>query len=100
MGWADLPSPVREALKSLAQELRPQGLELFLFGSFAEGRAWPTSDLDIAYTGRFSQATEKELRHRLEELPTIRPVDLVPLATATPALIDEVHRTGLPLADQ
>lgn len=95
----DLPAPVREALRSVACDFRKQGIDLILFGSFAKGRAWPTSDLDIAFSGAVDRQTEQMLTQRIQELPTIRPVDLVPLSKASPSLANEIRQTGVLLAN-
>jgi len=99
LGWEDIPFFLRESLLSVAREFRELGLELILFGSFAEGRAWPGSDLDLAYEGLASAEVERSLIRRIEGLETIRPIDLVPLSLASKALAREVHERGIRLAN-
>jgi predicted nucleotidyltransferase len=99
LGWKDLPLFLRESLLSAAREFREKGLELILFGSFAEGRAWPGSDLDMAYEGLASGEVERSLIRRIEGLETIRPIDLVPLSSASKVLAREIHERGIRLAN-
>ena len=83
----------------MAREFRTKGVELILFGSFAKGEASPFSDLDLAYTGILNPSLESSLARRIEELPTIRPIDLVFLDSASDDLVRDVRLHGIQLAD-
>ena len=83
----------------MAREFRTKGVELILFGSFAKGEASPFSDLDLAYAGPIDPSMESSLARRIEELPTIRPIDLVSLDSASDDLIRDVRLHGIHLAD-
>jgi hypothetical protein len=96
LSWRDLPPPVLRALREAAALGVRHGVQLLLYGSFARGRARPTSDLDLAWSAD-RRTLPPEVRQAIERLPTIRPVDLVPLADASPALRQAVAREGLPL---
>ena len=74
-------------------------VDVLLFGSWAGGTAQPTSDLDLACRGAVSGGTRALLERRICELPSIRPVDLVDLSSATDDLVAEVERSGIPLSD-
>lgn len=70
---------------------REEGLQLaLLFGSFADGRAGPESDVDVAVMFEHALAAERKM-HLIEQLAerTGRAVDLVNL-----------HRVGEPLLGQ
>ncbi|MDH4028615.1 MAG: nucleotidyltransferase domain-containing protein [Nitrospirota bacterium] len=79
---------------------------LYLFGSCAEGRVLPESDIDIAVL-----IDEKKLRRKnLEQLKnsyykaspafSLRPVDIVVLNNASPYLKHRVIKTGKILFDR
>lgn len=70
---------------------REEGLQLaLLFGSFADGRAGPESDVDVAVMFEHALAAERKM-HLIEQLAerTGRAVDLVNL-----------HRVGEPCWDR
>ena len=67
---------------------------MFLFGSFAAGTQRPGSDLDIGFDPApgAPAVLVDELRRAIEDLPTIRPVDLVDFSRADPEFV-RVART-------
>ena len=81
-----LPRRLLQALQELAWEYRRDGLELFIFGSFARGDQRPTSDLDIGveWRGERDPETFLHLYRDVQALPTIRQIDLVDLAQVDP----------------
>jgi len=81
-----LPRRLLQALRELAWEYRRDGLELFIFGSFARGDQRPTSDLDIGveWRGERNPETFLHLYRDVQALPTIRQIDLVDLAQVDP----------------
>jgi hypothetical protein len=99
MTTQDLPPQVLAALRRLGEDFHRQGVEVFLFGSFARGEARSNSDLDLAFG--FLQAPEarleSDLYSALDELPTIRPIDLVDLRYAAEGLVNAVNASGIPL---
>lgn len=99
IGILGLPQRVRKGLRDVGEAFAPQGVRILLFGSFAEGRAHRTSDLDLAFA--LPAAASPELREQLfraiDRLPTIRPVDLVDLATADRSLLQSAESHGIPL---
>lgn len=79
----------------MAHNFESSGIQLILFGSFATGNARPTSDLDLAFD---SQATTREgvrqLYDRIDDLHTIRSVDLVDLQKVDSELAEEIKKNG------
>jgi hypothetical protein len=82
---------VRLALNEVAVRFAPSGVRLFVFGSAAP--RWPVlpagADLDIGFTIASRQPAERaalsrELQRALDELPTVRPVDVVDFDLAAP----------------
>ena len=77
------------------------GIRLFVFGSFARGDARPTSDLDLGFEALPSAVdpvgAAHRLRDRLEDLPTIRPADLVDFARVTVEFREHAGTCVIPL---
>lgn len=84
-----LPEVVSGAILELGEQFHGRGLRLFLFGSWAEGTARATSDLDIGieWVDERDSVIYHELASVLEGLPTIRKVDLVDFS-----YVDETFR--------
>jgi len=74
-----LPERVIKKLYKLAQKYADRGIQLFVFGSFANASDRKTSDLDIGvlWTNERSSKAFSELYSDILELPTIRKIDLV-----------------------
>ena len=87
------------ALRDLAQAYRPQGVELFVFGSFARGDARKTSDLDLGvqWHGERSERTFARLYQAVQALPTIRKIDLVDFSQVSPDFRSLAEKDKLPL---
>jgi len=77
-----LPPGVVEALRELARKYKDSGLDLFVFGSFARGDQYPTSDLDLGveWNGPCNPELFNRLYWDVQNLTTIRPIDLVDFA--------------------
>jgi len=79
----------------VAQDFESSGIQLILFGSFATGNARSTSDLDLAFD---SQATTREgvrqLYDRIDDLHTVRSVDLVDLQKVDFEVAEEIKKNG------
>lgn len=75
----NLPTRLLRALQTLARTYQEQGLKLFIFGSFARGDQRPTSDLDLGveWSGERDPRTFTRLYEAIQELPTIRKIELV-----------------------
>ncbi|MAT50412.1 MAG: DNA polymerase III subunit beta [Porticoccaceae bacterium] len=84
----------REAIKSLL-EAEPELKIAILFGSLAEGRERPDSDLDIALATNKSLDAKAKMR-LIERLSGLvgRPVDLIDLRQAGEPLLGKILQTG------
>lgn len=74
-----LPARLLRELQGLARKYRKDGLLLFVFGSFARGDQRQTSDLDLGveWHGQHDPRAFLRLYWDVQELPTIRKIDLV-----------------------
>ena len=72
-----------------------------LFGSFAEGRSGPASDLDVAVScgAPMTPKQRQDLSDRIAE-STGREIDIVDLATVGGALLGNILRQGRTLVDR
>jgi predicted nucleotidyltransferase len=95
-----LPVPLVKVLKEVAQDFEALGIQLILFGSFATGDARPTSDIDLAYDSRATSGQEfRQLYDRIDDLHTIRSVDLVDLQKVDPGVAEEIKNNGRILSE-
>lgn len=80
----------------LARSILGGEVEVILFGSWAQGRAEPRSDIDLAVsTGEpIPQARMALLRQAADDLPTLYSIDIVDLGSVGPALRDEILGHG------
>ena len=80
---AEVQPLVEEVVRVVCNHVHNEHLRVYLFGSWALGRALSVSDLDIALdTGRpIEQAIVQKIAEALDELPTLRRVDIVDLQT-------------------
>ena len=88
---AEVQPLVDEVVRVVCDHVHGEHVRLYLFGSWAQGRALPVSDLDIALdTGMpIDPATILQITESLDELPTLRKVDLVDLQA-----VDHQLRSG------
>ena len=96
-------NPVRKRaiaeLRSMVLDaLRDYDAEVWLFGSCARGEARQHSDIDIAVLprGALPGGFFGKLAADIEDSPIPYDVDVVDLRHATPTLIEEVRREGVP----
>lgn len=97
-----LPPRVRDALIDLAKRYHRIGVQVFLFGSVA--RSWPlaaaTADFDIGFEfrdGRVDEQVARTLAREFDNLPTVRPVDLVDFSRVSPEFRREAFRDTVAL---
>ncbi|RME51256.1 MAG: nucleotidyltransferase domain-containing protein [Caldilineae bacterium] len=82
-----LSSKVLQELYRLARKYHQEGVVLFIFGSFARGDQRPNSDLDLGVEWHGEPRPEVFLRlyWEVQDLPTIRPIDVVDFAQVAPS---------------
>jgi predicted nucleotidyltransferase len=86
-------------LARIVEDVFPEAQGVWLYGSFADGTARPDSDLDVAILTPSRLAAEDRWERTIElsmRLP--RPLDLVDLRAATPALRFEIFSHGRRIA--
>lgn len=71
--------------------------QLYLFGSFADGKERPSSDIDIAIEAaqQIQHSTMVKLRDCLDESNIPYRVDVIDLRNASPQLEREIRRGGI-----
>lgn len=78
----ELPDRLVNELFDLSRKYADRGARLFIFGSFARSRNKKTSDLDLGviWTKERSSRTFTELYRDVQNLSTIRKIDLVDMS--------------------
>jgi len=95
-----LPKKLLEELEQVVHSLKNQGVKLILFGSFAEGKGRAHSDLDLAYDGENLDPEVVHIMHqKIEDLHTVRSVDLVDLQRVDAAVAEEIKSHGRSLEE-
>lgn len=95
------PCQILEQRIASLLEPRPEVLEAYLFGSHAQGRAQPHSDIDVAVYIDESLAEEGAFGYRAQLITEImaglhsNDIDLLILNQAPPALYYHVLRDGI-----
>ncbi|NOT31291.1 MAG: nucleotidyltransferase domain-containing protein [Planctomycetes bacterium] len=97
-----VPAPVLELARTVAaivrEELGP-ATRVWLFGSWAQGTAVPRSDLDVAFENPNPTDVRAKLaaEERIDQLPTLRSIDLVDLRHAGEHIRAAVDSMGVEL---
>ena len=94
-------SEVVEAVKNVvAEQLGHRSYRLLLVGSRAKGTNTPTADFDFVVDASppLEQAEYFNLLGAVEQIPTLRQIDLVDLATASDAFISSALPTAVEIA--
>jgi len=95
-----LPQKLLEELEQVVHSFQKQGVNLILFGSFAEGKGRVHSDLDLAYDGENLDPELVHIMHqKIENLHTVRSVDLVDLQRVDAAVAEEIKSHGRSLQE-
>lgn len=70
--------------------------KIYLFGSWAKKNALPTSDLDIAILGKKKNSWETmaKIRREIEDIPTLRQIDIVDLNGVEKDFRKNILRSG------
>lgn len=79
---------IQKTIRAVAKNtktLLPSGYKVLLFGSWAEGNARSGSDIDIGILGNkpLPHRTLIQIRSCVDDLPTLRKIDIVDLARAS-----------------
>ena len=96
--------PVRDILdmvtKIVRRHLPDHSYRILLFGSWARSDAMPTSDIDIGILGKqpVNDLTMARIREELDELPTLRKVEIVDLQAVDDRFREHVVQHAEPLA--
>ena len=74
-----------------------EGVNIYLFGSWARGTMRHSSDVDLAIEGTGSEVSRKIalLREELEESTIPYRVDVVDMSQAAQVLCEEIRREGI-----
>lgn len=90
-----LPITIRRLIEAAIERVHPR--RVILYGSRAAGKEHGLSDFDLAFDVPESNLPDwRRFAVDVEEEPmTLRPLDLVALSEATPALRDEIAKRGV-----
>ncbi|MDB4691039.1 nucleotidyltransferase domain-containing protein [Verrucomicrobia bacterium] len=95
-----LPQKLLKELEQVVHCFQNQGVNLILFGSFAEGKGRAHSDLDLAYNGvGLDPEVIYTVHEEIENLHTVRSVDLVDLQRVDAAVAEEIKSHGRSLQE-
>ena len=88
---------LRQIRQIVLKEVEGRQVKVYLFGSWAEGKATPGSDVDIALEGRekIDPGLVLRLREMLEESTVPYKVDIINLHEAGENLRRRVKKTGI-----
>lgn len=94
-----LPEEIIQAVRNIAIEQLPAEYRTVLFGSWAQGNARPTSDIDIGIVGDRPVPHELMVRIRaqVDSIPTLRKVDVVDLQSVDSRFRDVALKQAKPL---
>lgn len=90
-------SQLSDLRKRLSFFFRPYSCQVYLFGSWATGNAYPSSDVDIAILPEapLPAGLLSQIRFELEESSLLLTVDLVDLSQATNSFRNRVLTEGV-----
>jgi len=92
-------SEVIEKIKQILKRDLPEGYRIYLFGSWAKGNAEERSDIDIAILGdqELDWKTFLKIKEKIEDIPTLRKIDVVDLKVVGRQFREEVLKHGIEL---
>ena len=94
---AEVQPLLEKVIRAVCDHIDEKRLRMYLFGSWARGRALPISDLDIALdTGKpIEPAIFMKIADALDELPTLRRVDVLDLQSVDQEFRSRVLQEGV-----
>jgi len=83
---------ISEIIKIIRRYLPSGDFKVLLFGSQARGDSYPTSDIDVGILGKNNIPSESmaKILDDIEEIPTLRKIDIVDLKKADSSFRKEV----------
>ena len=93
------PENAIQFVRDIINRELPSGYRMILFGSFAQGKAGPTSDIDIGILGKKPVPNKLmvRIRAKVDAIPTLRKIDVVDLQTADSRFRDHAMKHAKPL---
>jgi predicted nucleotidyltransferase len=84
------------AVRVIRKHIGRDDYKIILFGSWANLKAVPTSDIDIAVSGRagVDYITMAKIKEEIDNLPTLRKIDVVDLSAVDEGFRKAVLREG------
>ena len=85
-----------QEIKRILQKHFSEETEIWLFGSQASGTSLPTSDIDIGLLGKekIDPLFMIKIKEELEEIPSLRSIDLVDLHLINETFKQQVLKNG------
>ncbi len=77
------PDKIIQSVTAIIRSYLSTEYRVLLFGSWAKGKALPSSDIDIAILGRQKVGfnTMAQILDKLDDIPTLRSIDIIDLQT-------------------
>ncbi len=99
---AEVQGLLEQVVKEMSRLVADGHLRIYLFGSWAQGRALSVSDLDIALDigMPISVSIMQDISDALEELPTLRKIDVVDLQAVDEEFRNRVLEHGQLIYDR
>lgn len=97
LGIAERRDAVQEAVRILQEQLGPNAVRVYVFGSVARGEARASSDMDLAIDAG-APVPETQLaviRDALEESRIAYTIELVDLARVSPVMREHILKEGV-----
>lgn len=93
---ADVQPLVDKVVGVVSGHVHEERLRVYLFGSWSQGRALPESDLDIALDAGtpIAPSVLQKIADTLDELPTLRKVDIVDLQAVASDFRNRIMQLG------
>lgn len=91
-------SEIEKQVAGIIRKYIGKNARIYLFGSWAKGNAKPTSDIDIAIKiSKQERQKFYKIREEVNELRTLRKIDIVDLSLASEKFRKHIFKYALPL---